>query len=93
MRDLAVLFIHLIATVARLPGGQLDVVNPFQQDNRQGAKRPAFEQQPLFRPEPASVLGLMTHLWGKPFAGLRLRLAAICHTYAIFSRLCTTKDC
>ena len=32
MRDLAVLFIHLIATVARLPGGQLDVVNPFQQD-------------------------------------------------------------
>ena len=33
MRDLAVLFIHLIATVARLPGGQLDVVNPFQQDN------------------------------------------------------------
>ena len=33
MRDLAVLFIHLIATVARLPGGQLNVVNPFQQDN------------------------------------------------------------
>ena len=33
MRDLAVLFIHLIATVARLPGGQVNVVNPFQQDN------------------------------------------------------------
>ena len=68
MRDLAVLFIHLIATVARLPGGQLNVVNPFHQDNHAREQNDrAFEQQPLFRSEPASVLGLMTQPVGQTF--------------------------
>ena len=95
MRDLAVLFIHLIATVARLPGGQVNVVNPFQQDNHAREQNDQLLNNSHFFGQ--TGLGAWAHdlTCGANFSpGLRLRLAAICHTCAIFSRLCpTTKDC